>query len=138
MRTEVQWCRLHLSQTPAAMPFPFEIRIAMPIVFGLVALVVFVVAEWRVKQRGIRAAMTVCSLLVLMAAVWDFKSLEKRWEQHFLLDSTVQLLLAIDAKLERGELARVQQVLHPRVEDATLFHLSREQVEEIRSELSQD
>lgn len=120
------------------MPFPFEIRIAMPIVFGLVALMAFVVAEWRVKQRGVRAAMTLCSLLVLMAAVWDFKSLEKRWEQHFLLDSTGQMLLVIDAKLQRGEQTRVQHVLHPRVQDATLFHLTRANVEEIRNELSRD
>lgn len=120
------------------MPFPFEIRIAIPIVIGLVALVAFAVAEWRVKRRGVRVAMAVGSLLVLIAAVWDFKNLEKRWEQHFLLHSTGQSLLAIEAKLERGKQARVQQVLHPRVEDTTLYHLSREQVEEIRDELSRD
>ncbi|QIF01345.1 hypothetical protein [Roseimicrobium sp. ORNL1] len=107
----------------------------MPILIGLVALVVFIVAEWRVRQRGVRVAIAAGSLLALAAAVWDFKNLEKQWEQHFLLYSTGQTFLQIEAMLERGEQAEVEQVLKKWESDGSLYHLSRVQLEDIREEL---
>ena len=87
-----------------------EIRVAIPIVLGLASIVIIVFAEFRLAVLTRKIAVFT-SIALLVWSIMDFKDLEKRYEQYFLLRDFGQTLFGVHSRLSDGRDEELESLL---------------------------